>query len=109
MFNKFAIRVTTMTGSPVGFLVALMLILGWAIAGPFFHYSEGWQLVVNTSTTIITFLMVFVIQYSQNKDTAALHLKVDELVRAVEGARNEVAGVEEKTVKEIKEMKEVNY
>jgi low affinity Fe/Cu permease len=105
MFNKFAIKVTELAGKPVGFLLAFMLVIGWAIAGPFFNFSQGWQIIINTATTIITFLMVFVIQYSQNKDTVAIHLKLDELIKATSGARDETAGIEEKSVKEIKEMK----
>jgi low affinity Fe/Cu permease len=105
MFNKFAIRVTQITGSPIGFLVALIIILLWAISGPFFHFSEVWQLVINTGTTIIPFLMVFVIQNSQNRDTLALHLKLDELIKANEKARNEVVGAEVKTEEEIEKLK----
>lgn len=106
MFNKFAIKAIELTGSPIGTLAAFMLVLGWAIAGPFFDFSQGWQIFINTATTVITFLMVFIIQYSQNKDTSAIHLKLDELIKSHKEARNEVAGVEEKSAKEIKEMKQ---
>src|SRR4051812_5101304 len=97
MFDKFAVKITNATGSPKGFFAALITVLLWAIAGPIFHFSESWQLVINTGTTIITFLMVFIIQYSQNKDTIALHLKLDELIKSNSKARNEIAGAEEKT------------
>lgn len=98
MFNKFAIKATQLTGSPIGFSVALLLVIGWAIGAKDLSYNDF--------ITMITFLMVFVIQYSQNKDTTAIHLKLDELIKSHKEARNEVAGVEEKSVKEIKEMKE---
>jgi low affinity Fe/Cu permease len=85
-FDRFAAQVTKWAGSPVAFAIALCAVVLWGISGPAFGYSETWQLVINTGTTIVTFLMVFLIQQSQNKDSEALHLKLDELLIAVEGA-----------------------
>jgi low affinity Fe/Cu permease len=82
------------TGRPVAFLIALGIILVWAITGPIFHYSDTWQLVINTGTTIITFLMVFLIQNAQNRDAEAVQIKLDELIRAVESANNEMIDLE---------------
>jgi low affinity Fe/Cu permease len=95
MFAKFAAKVTEIAGSAPAFGASLALIIGWLVSGPFLHFSELWQLSVNTATTIITFLMVFLIQHSQNKDTRSLHAKLDELLRAVEGAREHPPGVED--------------
>lgn len=81
-FEKFSALATRAAGSSAAFLLALAIVLGWLISGPFFHYSETWQLVINTSTTIITFLMVFLIQKSQNKDSLAIQLKLNEIGRA---------------------------
>src|ERR1700712_3814162 len=88
-FSKFASYLSTMTGRPATFVMAVALVIVWATTGPFFHYSDTWQLVINTSTTIVTFLMVFLIQNTQNRDTAALQLKVSELILAMSEARNE--------------------
>ncbi len=84
-FNAFAAAITKATGKPLAFIIALAVILGWGISGPVFQFSDTWQLVINTSTTIITFLMVFVIQHSQNKDTIALQLKLNELMHLMQG------------------------
>ena len=81
-------------------------VVGWAVSGPFFGFSESWQLVINTGTTIVTFLMVFVIQASQNRDNKALHLKLDEIIRAVSGARNELIGAEQSTEEQIRQHEE---
>ena len=81
-------------GSPAAFILALLTIVAWGITGPLFHYSDTWQLVINTATTIITFLMVFLIQNTQNRDTKAVHLKLDELLRAVKGARTSLVNLE---------------
>lgn len=81
-------------GSPWGFAIAALAIVVWALTGPVFHFSDTWQLVINTATTIVTFLMVFLIQNTQNRDTRALHLKLDELLRAVKGARNSLVNLE---------------
>ena len=87
-------RVSEWTGSTWAFALALAVIVAWAVTGPIFHFSDTWQLVINTGTTIVTFLMVFLIQRSQNKDALALHVKLNELVAAVEGASNRVIEVE---------------
>lgn len=92
-FNRFSSGVTRATGRPITFIIAITIIIVWALSGPIFNYSDTWQLIINTGTTIITFLMVFVIQHSQNKDTAALHVKLDELI-AASGSSNELIDVE---------------
>jgi low affinity Fe/Cu permease len=83
------------TGSPFGFVVAVLIVLAWAVTGPFFQYSNTWQLVINTGTTILTFLMVFLIQNTQNRDAHAIHLKLDELLRAIDPARDEFIDIED--------------
>ncbi|WP_191576199.1 low affinity iron permease family protein [Achromobacter insolitus] len=93
-FDRFAAEVTKWAGSPVAFAIALCAVVLWGISGPAFGYSETWQLVINTGTTIVTFLMVFLIQQSQNKDSEALHLKLDELLIAVEGADVDLVNAE---------------
>ena len=102
LFEKFATGVTKATGSTPAFIIAFGIILAWGITGPFFHYSESWQLVVNTGTTIITFLMVFLIQKTQNKDSLAIQLKLNELVAAHELASNRLVDVENMTEDELK-------
>ncbi len=94
IFQRFSLRVALSVGSPTAFLGALIVILVWASTGPLFHYADTWQLVINTGTTIVTFLMVFLIQNTQNRDARAIHLKLDELIRAVDGARNGLIDLE---------------
>ena len=94
LFEQFSSRATQWTGSTAAFITAAGVILVWALLGPIFNYSDTWQLVINTSTTIVTFLMVFLIQRSQNKDALAIHLKLNELVAAVHGASNRLIDVE---------------
>jgi low affinity Fe/Cu permease len=100
-FERLSHRVTRAAGRPPAFLLALTLILVWAISGPLFGFSDTWQLVINTGTTIITFLMVFVIQQTQNKDTKAIELKLNELVAATRGASNRLIDVEELSEEEL--------
>jgi len=100
--EKFAFIVTKAAGSTTAFMGAFMLILAWAAAGPLFHYSTDWELVINTGTTIITFLMVFLIQKAQNKDSLAIQLKLNELVAAHEFASNRLVNVEDMSEEELK-------
>jgi low affinity Fe/Cu permease len=93
-FRRFAAITATMTGSPWAFLIAVLVILTWGITGPLFNFSDTWQLVINTSTTIVTFLMVFLIQNTQNRDAVAIQLKLDELLRGVVGARTSLVDLE---------------
>ncbi len=104
-FNKFSSKVTKASGSPAAFLIALSTILIWAITGPLFNYSDTWQLVINTGTTIITFLMVFIIQQTQNKDTMAMHLKLNELIACNSNASNRLIDIEDITEKELETLK----
>jgi low affinity Fe/Cu permease len=94
-FRKFAHFTSVAVGSPYAFLLGVLTIVGWAVTGPAFHYSDTWQLVINTGTTIVTFLMVFLIQNTQNRDAKAMHLKLDELIRAVSSARNRLVHLED--------------
>jgi low affinity Fe/Cu permease len=100
--EKFSSRVTAWAGSSSAFALALLVIVTWAITGPLFHFSDTWQLVINTGTTIVTFLMVFLIQRSQNKDAVALHLKLNEIVAAMQGASNRLINVEDLTESEVR-------
>ena len=104
-FEKFSGKVTKAAGSSTAFVFAFIIILVWGVLGPVFHYSDTWQLVINTGTTIITFLMVFVIQQSQNKDTIAIHLKLNELIAATSTASNRLIDVEDLTADELATLK----
>ncbi len=108
-FTRFAKWIARTSGHPSTFMVAVAVILVWAITGPVFHFSDTWQLVINTGTTVVTFLMVFLIQNTQNRDAAAMHLKRDELVRAVQGAHNTVVDLEDMTDEELERLKAHYY
>lgn len=104
-FNRFSAAVTKATGAPAAFVIALLCIIVWAFLGPIFKFSDTWQLVINTGTTIITFLMVFIIQHSQNKDTIAIQLKLNELIAANSKASNRLISIEDLTEKELEIIK----
>jgi len=104
-FDAFSTKVTKATGSPSAFLIACAIVIIWGVTGPLFNFSDTWQLVINTGTTIITFLMVFVIQQSQNKDTVAIHIKLNELLAATKGASNRLIDVEDLTAEELEVIK----
>jgi low affinity Fe/Cu permease len=103
-FDRFASSVTRWAGSPTAFCAALLVILSWAVTGPLFGFSENWQLVINTGTTIVTFLMVFLIQQSQNKDSVALHLKLNELLAANRDASNRMIGIEDLDEQDLRDV-----
>ncbi len=104
LFRKFAHKTSAIVGSPWSFITAVVVIIVWAFSGPLFRFSDTWQLVINTSTTIITFLMVFLIQNTQNRDAQAIHLKLDELLRAVKEARTELVDLEDMSDEELKKL-----
>lgn len=105
IFDSFSAKVTSAAGSPAAFILSFVVVIVWACCGPIFHYSDTWQLVINTGTTVITFLMVFVIQQSQNKDTKAMHIKLNELIACSEIASNRLVAVEDLTADEIEVLK----
>jgi low affinity Fe/Cu permease len=105
LFENIAGKITRGTGSPLAFIIAALLIIVWLISGPLFGFSDTWQLIINTSTTIITFLMVFVIQHSQNKDTMALQLKLNELIASHDKASNRLIDIEDLTEEELQQLK----
>ena len=104
MLERWSYHVTLWTGSAGAFSLAVLVILGWIITGPIFRFSDTWQLVINTGTTIVTFLMVFLIQRSQNKDSLAIQLKLNELVAAVQGASNQLIDIEDLTEEELRTL-----
>ena len=103
-FHKIATKVSAATGSPQGFFISLLIIAVWATTGPIFHFSDTWQLIINTGTTIVTFLMVFLIQNTQNRDARAIHLKLDELLKGVKGARTGLVNAEELSDDELEKL-----
>jgi low affinity Fe/Cu permease len=105
-FTQFASAMSSYAGKPVTFFLAAAIVVVWAISGPFMGFSDVWQLTINTGTTIITFLMVFIIQNTQNRDTAALHIKMDELIRATEGAHNSLLDLEELSEEDLKQFRD---
>jgi low affinity Fe/Cu permease len=104
-FSRFAKWTAHAAGHPATFGVAVLVILGWVLTGPVFYFSDTWQLVINTGTTIVTFLMVFLIQNTQNRESAAMQLKLDELIRAVQGAHNALLDLEELTEADLSRMR----
>jgi len=104
LFRRFARKISEVLGRAEVFLGAVLLIGIWAVLGPIYHYSDTWQLVINTATTIVTFLMVFLIQNTQNRDAKAIQLKLDELIRGVQGARTGLVRLEELSDEELKEL-----
>ena len=104
-FSRIAKWTSHAAGHPVTFCVAVLVIIAWALLGPIFHYSDTWQLVINTATTIITFLMVFLVQNTQNRDSAAVQLKLDELIRSMKGAHNALLDLEELTEQDLDQIR----
>ena len=105
LFTRIAARLATAVGQPLAFIIALLGIILWGTSGPVFGFSDTWQLIVNTTTTIITFLMVFLIQNAQNRDAAAMQAKLDEIIRSIEPARNDYIGIEHLTEKELERIR----
>ncbi len=105
-FRVFARHASVILGSAWAFCAAILIIVIWALTGPTFHFSDTWQLIINTGTTIVTFLMVFLIQNTQNRDAKAVHLKLDELIRALKGARNKLVDLEELSDDELNNLEQ---
>jgi len=105
-FRVFARKTSSVLGSAWAFAIAILIILIWALTGPMFHFSDTWQLIINTGTTIVTFLMVFLIQNTQNRDAKAVHLKLDEVIRALGKARNELVDLEELSDEELNKLED---
>jgi low affinity Fe/Cu permease len=106
IFDRIAERIAAWAGRPSAFILALAVIAAWGLSGPAFHWSDTWQLVINTGTTIVTFVMVFLIQNAQNRDASAIQCKLDELIRAVSHARNQFIGIEHLTEFELHELRD---
>lgn len=105
-FARASRAISQSMGHPVAFAASVLVVLAWPVSGPLFHFSDTWQLVINTGTTIVTFLMVFLIQNTQNRDATAMHLKLDELIRATEGARNVSLDMEELSEAELNTLRD---
>ena len=106
-FARLATATARAMGHPTAFVIAVLIILGWAVTGPLFHFSDTWQLVINTATTIVTFLMVFLIQNTQNRESAAVQLKLDELIRAIRGSHNALLDLEELAEEDLDRLRAV--
>ena len=106
LFTYCASRISAAAGQPIAFILALSVVVVWGVTGPIFHYSDTWQLVINTGTTIITFLMVFLIQSTQNRDSEAMQVKLDEIIRAIGNAKNEVLDLEELEEEDLDEIRQ---
>jgi low affinity Fe/Cu permease len=106
LLETISLKLTEWTGSSAAFMIALIISIGWAISGPFFHYSNAWQLVINTITNVATFIMVFIIQRSQNKDAVAINIKLNELIAAVKGASNTLISAEHMSEGELKTLQD---
>ena len=104
LFVAFAEKAAESAGSPIAFMLAVGIVIVWACTGPFFGYSDTWQIIINTGTTIVTFLLVFIIQNSQNRDAKAVHIKLDELIRVTEGAHTALLDLEELTDQELRSI-----
>jgi len=104
-FSRFSRYISSVAGHPITFVAAVAFVVVWAFSGPLFHFSNAWQLTINTSTTIVTFLMVFVIQHNQNRDAAAVQVKLSEIIKALEGAENHLLNAEDKTMEELGDLK----
>jgi len=105
-FGRLATKVAGWVGSPIAFVLAILVVVMWGATGPRHHYSDTWQLVINTGTTIVTFLMVFLIQNTQSRDARAIHLKLDEVIRAIRGAHDEMIDIEKLSDQELEELSE---
>jgi low affinity Fe/Cu permease len=105
-FGKAATKIAGWVGSPWAFTLAIGTVLGWALLGPKYHYSDTWQLIINTGTTVVTFLIVFLIQNTQNRDARAIHLKLDEVIHAIRSAHNDMMSIEKLTDAELEELAE---
>jgi low affinity Fe/Cu permease len=105
IFERIAGKVASWSGRPPAFILALTVIIVWGVTGPIFRYSDTWQLIINTGTTIVTFLMVFLIQNAQNRDGSAIQAKLDEMIRALKGPRNEFVGIEHLSQQELEQIK----
>lgn len=105
-FHNFAKKLAGDVGSPWAFMLSLAIVITWFITGPLFNFSDTWQLIINTGTTIVTFLMVFLIQNTQNRDAKAIHLKLDELIRCVKGARNALIDLEEMSEEDLDRLQQ---